>query len=102
MILVVSSITENIVLAQIFQVVIVSIVVKSVSLNIWSWSSVFDINSMEPLGDDKEVHPAEETPEDDETGDDLSPEVWQPVEVDGVGSLLDDTDRHVQDSHDHT
>jgi len=61
---------------------------------------ILDIDGVEPFGNDKGVHPAEETPEDDETAKDLTEKFHVLFIVDAVESLNKDTETHVSNTHD--
>lgn len=64
----------------------------------WNLSGIFDIDFMEPFGNDESVHPAEKTPEDDVSGDDLSDESGIVTVVDSVGTLDENTHAHVDNT----
>ena len=55
---------------------------------------------MEPFGDDKEVHPSEENPEEDNLSAELKNEVIRLFEVNGVECLHENSDRHLTNSED--
>lgn len=61
---------------------------------------VLDIDRQEPLSKDHKIHPAEESVENDETEDDFSDEVNPVTVVHSVGSFHQDTNGHMEYSHD--
>lgn len=58
------------------------------------------VHLVEPFNDDENIHPAEKTVQDDNTGDDFSPEGQLVVEIDHVQALGADTHSHVDDGDD--
>lgn len=63
-------------------------------------SGIFDINSVEPFGNDKCVHPAEKSPKDDVSGNDLGDKSGIVTVVDGVGTFDEDSHAHVDNTED--
>ena len=54
-------------------------------------SSVICVNSVEPLGNDKDIHPSEEAEDQKDLWDELEAEVDGASEVNGVEALHADT-----------
>lgn len=73
------------------------IVVEFLARNL---SSVLNIDFVEPFGNDESVHPAEETPKDDESSDDLGDESGVVSVEDSVGTLDEDSHAHVDNTED--
>lgn len=61
---------------------------------------VLDIQVFEPLGVNQNVHPPEESPENDDAGDDFGEENWPSAEIHCVCSFANYTNCHMNYSHD--
>lgn len=62
--------------------------------------SIINIEIFEPLGVNEEVHPSEESEQDDGSSDDFCEKHVPLTEEHGVGAFADDSDSHVEHSQD--
>lgn len=60
--------------------------------------AIVNVIGSKELGDDEGVHPSEESPQDNEAGNDFRPEIHQFLEVNGICGLAKHTERHVKDA----
>jgi hypothetical protein len=54
----------------------------------------------EPFGNDKHIHPCEQTPEDNDLGNEFKEKILGLPEVERVESFKEDTKRHLKNSED--
>ena len=63
-------------------------------------TDVLNILVLGPLGNDQDVHPAEEGEQEEDLGDELKEEVEAVAEMQAVHALQNDTQGHLDDSED--
>ena len=82
----------------VFIVLGLSICCRQVNVGAVTETDILDVLVLRPLGNDQDVHPAEEGEQEEDLRDELKEEVEAVAEMQAVHSLQNDTQGHLDDS----